>query len=658
MLAKLSLKNKLLLTILPLTLLVYLATVLLVYQSSRVSTEALAEVAMQAIVKQQAAEIAAYFDGALHAARITADMLGREVVDGELADSRIADQQLESLLHNSPQATAAWWLPGNADSQTLMWLRSERALQAAPAEQSQALRGALGSTPAERESVTPPQFLPGAATAHRIVAIQVPVRHNGRLVGSLGLALDADQLQARVARLRPLDVGVAALTAHDTTLVAHPDPSRIGRKEAETEADFLGDYLQPMIDAVRNGQSLTIRFFSPAMQAEVFMLAVPVVIGETGTPWSFGAAVPSEAVLGGVKSLAIKLLALGSVAMSLLAGTILLLGQAMSRPLQAVVQAIRQLASGDADLCSRLPVNGRDELATLASEFNRFLSTLADLVLEIQGTSQTLQRTSEELQQESQASGAGVDAQRDEVGQLAAAMQQMAATVEEVAGNAGQAAQVTREGDLAVAQGQATVVRLSGAIAEDAQLLGEIAALAGQLDDASQAIGVVVAVIREIADQTNLLALNAAIESARAGEQGRGFAVVADEVRALARRTHSSTEEVRKSIVTIQERTRTVVGMVEQSRDTSQANVARAREASMALDRITRMIGQVRDMSQMIATATEQQAATSEQLSRSLVTIADSAERTSQSSGQVQRRSHDLQALAGRLSGLVSRFRV
>ncbi|RJG13638.1 methyl-accepting chemotaxis protein [Pseudomonas cavernicola] len=659
MLANLSMKNKLLLTILPLTLLVYLSTVLMVYRSSKTSTEALAEVAVEAIVHQQASEITAYFDGALHAARMTTDLLASELVDGQLLDSRRADQMLESLLHKNPQVSAVWWLPQHSvDSGAVLWLRDGTSVQPARVEQRGALLGAVGLDVPERESISSPRLLPSISSSRLVIVLRVPVRLNGRVVGSLGLGLDADQLQQRVAQLRPLGVGLAALTAHDTRLAAHPDPARVGRLEAETEADFLGEHLQTMIDAVRNGEVLTLRFVSPAMGEEVFMLAVPVVIGDTATPWSFGIALPSAALLGGVKTLALKLLLLGSFSMLLLGGMILLLGQALARPLNAVVQAIRQLAVGEADLCSRLPVRGNDELATLANEFNGFLGAMADLVLEIKSTSQSLQSTSEELQQESRASGVVVDAQRDEVGQLAAAMQQMVATVEEVAGNAEQAAQATREGDLAVAQGQATVANLSAAIAEDAKLLEQVTALTEQLDEASQAIGSVVAVIREIADQTNLLALNAAIESARAGEQGRGFAVVADEVRALARRTHSSTEDVCKSISMIQERTRTVVRMVEKSRDTSQVNVASAREASEALHRITRMIGQVREMSQQIATATEQQAATSEELSRSLVTIADSAESASRSAGQVHQRSHDLQSSAGRLNALVGRFKL
>ncbi len=125
---------------------------------------------------------------------------------------------------------------------------------------------------------------------------------------------------------------------------------------------------------------------------------------------------------------------------------------------------------------------------------------------------------------------------------VAAAAEEMTATVYEISRRVGESAAMSAEALLKVQATDDTICALT---------------------DGARRIGEVPGLIAEIAGKTNLLALNATIEAARAGEHGKGFAVVASEVKALAAQTAKATEEISGQIEQIRaatDRTVTAIG--------------------------------------------------------------------------------------------------
>jgi len=132
------------------------------------------------------------------------------------------------------------------------------------------------------------------------------------------------------------------------------------------------------------------------------------------------------------------------------------------------------------------------------------------------------------------AKGVAVESAREtlsNVQSVAAAAEQMSASVLEITGN--------------MAQSKAAVDDIHARTTEaDRSTL--------QLQTAASSMDGVVQLITKIAEQINLLALNATIESARAGEAGKGFAIVANEVKNLASQTTTATARISEEITAMQ----------------------------------------------------------------------------------------------------------
>lgn len=297
-----------------------------------------------------------------------------------------------------------------------------------------------------------------------------------------------------------------------------------------------------------------------------------------------------------------------AVSMSLTgAGVALLLGilcayfitRAITRPVRLGVTFATDIAGGNLD--AAIDVNQRDEVGNLAAALQEMVKRLRSVVSEVQSATENVASGSEELSGSAQSLSQGATEQAASVEEVSSSMEEMTSNIRQNAENAQQTEQIALKA------------------ARDAREGGDAVR---KTVEAMKQIAEKISIIEEIARQTNLLALNAAIEAARAGEHGKGFAVVAAEVRKLAERSGQAAGEISElssSSVEVAEQAgemlTKIVPDIQRTAELVQEIAAASNEQNSGAEQINRAISQLDQVIQSNASASEEMASTSEELS-------------------------------------------
>ncbi len=261
--------------------------------------------------------------------------------------------------------------------------------------------------------------------------------------------------------------------------------------------------------------------------------------------------------------------------------------QSQRDTLQAQVEKLVSEVSGvgEGDLRVQAEVTA-DALGVLADSFNYMVEELGSLVVRVKMVASEVENsTATNLDRMTQLVENG-DKQIDQIADTVVEVEHMATASRHVAERAQvlyrvanvarHDAQIGRTALTQAVEGISYIDNTVQATASRVQILGEN----------SRQINEIVEAIQSITHQTNRLALDAAIQAAMAGSNGKGFGAVAADIRRLAERSKEQADTIAQIVRSIREEIGAVaVAMQETQRETA-AGTKLTQEAGIALESI------------------------------------------------------------------------